>query len=171
MAVLHGWRLCPRCGAGLDLGQLPARASCPVCGFVAYANPKPAACAIVLDAEGRVLLARRAFDPWAGLWDLPGGFVEEGEHPLEALRRELLEETGLEIEPGELAGMWMDEYGDGPDAESTLCLYWLAQVAGGELAAADDVARLEWFAPGELPPDEELAFPSVRAALRRLRVA
>jgi ADP-ribose pyrophosphatase YjhB (NUDIX family) len=171
MAVLHGWRLCPRCGAALDLDAAPARVSCPVCGFVAYANPKPAANAFVVDDEGRVLLARRATEPSLGLWDLPGGFVEEGEHPVETLRRELLEETGLRVEPGDFAGLWMDEYGTGEDSESTLCLYWTARVLSGEPQPADDVSELVWFAADDLPDDRELAFPSVAAALASWRAS
>src|SRR5262245_26214655 len=93
MAVLHGWRLCPRDGAELDLSDLPRRVSCPVCGFVAYANPKPAAVGLITDEQGRLLLVKRAIEPFKGCWDAPGGFVEEGEHPLDAVRRELLEET------------------------------------------------------------------------------
>jgi ADP-ribose pyrophosphatase YjhB (NUDIX family) len=169
MAVLHGWRLCPRCGAELDLARAPGRVTCPACGFAAYANPKPAANAFVVDAGGRVLLARRAVEPSAGLWDLPGGFVEEGEHPVETLRRELREETGLEIEPETFAGMWMDVYGDGPDAESTLCLYWTARPVSGELHPADDVSELAWFAADELPAPSDLAFPSVAEALAAWR--
>ena len=164
MGSLDEWRFCPRCGAPVRPGS--GRADCPVCGFAAYANPVPAACAICVDAEGRVLLARRAHEPSQGLWDLPGGFVDEGEEPLETLRRELEEETGLRIEPGRLLGIWADWYGVGPGARASLVLVWLARVVSGRQQAADDVSELGWFAPGELPPEEELAFPNVSAALR-----
>ena len=101
-----------------------------------------------------MLLARRAVEPELGKWDLPGGFLEEGEEPLAGLRRELREETGLEVEPLSFLGAWVDTYGDGEGAIATLNLYWLARAAG-EPHAADDVAELRWFAADELP---ELAF-------------
>ena len=111
-----------------------------------WANPVPGAQALV-ERDGRVLLGRRRDDPAAGLWDIPGGFVEEQEHPLEALRRELREETGLEIEPTEFLGMWMQPYND----RNVLSLTWLARPTGGEERAGDDLTELRWFAPDELP--------------------
>lgn len=102
------------------------------------------------------MLTRRAGDPDAGRWDLPGGFVGEGEHPHDALRRELREETGLEVEPRDFVGVWMDTYGEGGPA--TLNLYWTAAAADGEATAADDVAEVGWFAPDDLPAPGELAF-------------
>ena len=113
---------------------------------------------MVVGEDGSVLLARRAGEPYRGYWDLPGGFLDEGEHPLDALRRELREETGLEVEPGEFVGIWMDRYGDADDAHATLNLYWTARVLGGEPRAADDVSELAWFRPDELPSPSELAF-------------
>ncbi len=167
MAILHGWRYCPRCAHELESGE--GRVSCPACGFVGWANSAPCACGLVEDDDGRLLLGRRAIEPHRGRWDTPGGYLEEHEHPLVALRRELREETGLEIEPVALLGIWMDWYGDGADANSTLNIFWRARVVGGELRAADDVSELAWFRPDELPPAEELAFallPAVFAAWR-----
>lgn len=170
MAILHGWQYCPRCRTELDRAEGSVR--CPGCGFTAYANSVPTASALVEDDAGRLLLARRAVDPGVGLWDVPGGYLEEGEHPLEGLVRELREEAGVEIQPGDLFGIWMDAYGDGDDANATLNLYWPARIASGEIAAADDVAELRWFGRDELPPPSELAFRStadVLAAWRRRR--
>jgi 8-oxo-dGTP diphosphatase len=133
-------------------------AECSACGFRAWASSKPTACAVVVDDEGRVLLARRAGAVYHGYWDLPGGFLEEGEHPLAALRRELREETGLDVEPDEFLGIWMDRYGDDENAHATLNLYWTAGVLSGEPQAADDVSELAWFRPDELPPAEAIAF-------------
>jgi ADP-ribose pyrophosphatase YjhB (NUDIX family) len=165
--TLAGWRFCPRCRGELEIG--PGRAECKACGFVTYASSAPTASAVCVDDRGRVLLARRANPPYRNYWDLPGGFLEEGEHPLEALRRELREETGLEIEPLEFLGVFMDRYGAEDAAPATLNLYWTARIVGGELEAADDVSELRWFSARELPWNE-LAFqstPDVLSAWRR----
>jgi 8-oxo-dGTP diphosphatase len=156
MPSLQGWVYCPRCQTELVLED--GRASCPACGFVAYANPAPTACALCVDERGRLLLARRRGAPFAGRWDLPGGFVDEDEHPLDTIRRELREETGLDVEPLEFVGVWIDRYSEDGAGAATLNLYWTAQVVGGEQEAADDVSELGWFAPRELPPPEEFAF-------------
>ncbi len=148
---------------------MPARVECHACGFVAYANSAPCACAIVEDDRGRVLLGRRAVAPDQGLWDVLGGYLDEHEHPLDGLRRELLEETGLTVEPERFLGIFMGMYGDAPDANATLNLFWTARVVAGEPVAGDDVAELCWFTADELPPEDELAFdllPSVFEAWR-----
>jgi ADP-ribose pyrophosphatase YjhB (NUDIX family) len=154
---LSRWRFCPACGAAVTV-ENAARVGCSECGFRAWASSKPTACAVVVDEEGRVLLARRAGAVFHGYWDLPGGFLDEGEHPLDALRRELREETGLDVEPGDFIGIWMDRYGDDADARATLNLYWTARVLGGDAKAADDVSELAWFRPDQLPPVGETAF-------------
>ena len=169
MATLAGWQFCPRCRATLEVS--PSRASCPACGFVAYANPAPTACALCADEEGRLLLARRAGSPFAGRWDLPGGFVDEDEHPLDAVRRELREETGLEVEPEDFVGVWVDRYSEDGSGPATLNLYWTARVVSGTPEPADDVDELRWFGLDELPPPGELAFhvPQVVSAWRARR--
>jgi NAD+ diphosphatase len=159
--LLAGWKSCPRCGHELEREKRSVH--CPNCGLAVYANPAPTASALVLDQEGKVLLARRAQDPGKGLWDLLGGFVDEGEAPLAALKRELKEETGLEIEPGEFLGGYPDRYGD--DGIYTLNLYWTARVLGGELELDDEIAEIAWMAPGELPPRGEFAFANTVEAL------
>lgn len=166
MGELDDWKLCPRCGATLTGDE--GRRVCSECGFVVYASSKPTVGALVVD-EGRVLLARRAFEPFKGYWDLPGGFLEEGEEPLEGLRRELREETGLDVEADRFLGVWMDRYGGDSTAESTLNLYWTARVVGGEAAPADDVSELGWFAPEDLPAKDELAFENVPLVLAAWR--
>ena len=151
--MLAEWTHCPRCGAHIDVEG--RKAHCAACGYTQYESSSPTASAVLVDEAGRVLLARRAIDPERGKWDLPGGFLETGEHPLDGLRRELREETGLDVEPQEFLGVWMDVYGD--TGEATLNLYWVCR-APGEPHAADDIDEVRWFAPDELPGDGELAF-------------
>jgi 8-oxo-dGTP diphosphatase len=108
-------------------------------------------------------------EPYKGKWDTPGGFLEEGEHPLDGLKRELHEETGVEIEPLDFLGVWIDRYGSDSTAQATLNLYWTARIVSGEPEPADDVSELAWFAPDELPPPEEVAFENVPKVLAAWR--
>jgi ADP-ribose pyrophosphatase YjhB (NUDIX family) len=158
MGELDGWRFCPLCGEAID--KVEDRAECRACGYIGYANPAPAAEAVCFDERGRVLLGRRAVDPGAGLWDLPGGFLHEDEHPLAALRREVSEETSLELEEPEFLGFWLEPY----DGRIVLCLTWTASVSG-DGRAGDDLAELRWFEANELPAANELAFSHYPAVL------
>lgn len=167
MAFLSGWTVCPRCGTELERDA--GRAKCTGCGSTYYASSTPCVSALVEDGEGRLLLARRAVEPYLGLWDCPGGFLEEGEHPLDGLRRELLEETGLAPGPARFVGIWMDLYGDTPDAAATLNIYWSVRFDEGEPVPADDVSELRWFGATELPGADELAFTTLGDALAAWR--
>jgi ADP-ribose pyrophosphatase YjhB (NUDIX family) len=146
MGFLDGWQFCPRCGAEGE--HRVSSFACPACSYVAWANSVPGVHALI-ERDGQLLLGRRAFDPAAGCWGLPGGFLEEGETPLDGLRREVREETGLDIEPGELFGTWVTQHGE----RTVLALVYRAAVLGGLEQAADDVTELGWFSPGDLPAD------------------
>jgi len=121
----------------------------------------------VLDDEGRVLLGRRGIEPFLGLWDTPGGFVEVGESLEECVRRELREEAGVEVEVGRLIASLPDTYG--PTGDATLNAFFECRLLSGDPQPDDDVAELRWFAPDALPAAEELAFACVRAALATWR--
>jgi len=166
VGLLYGWKHCPRCGSDLRGDQRSL--SCDACGSHYYAQPAPAAAAIVVGEDGRILLGRRAIEPDLGKWDTPGGFLDEGEDPEDALRRELREETGLEVEPDRFLGAFVDTYGEGPQVGSVLNLVWGATVVSGEMQPADDVSELRWFAPEELPTDDDAyAFNWVAPFLRK----
>jgi mutator protein MutT len=163
---LDGWKHCPVCAA--DIALEDGAVECASCGFVAFAHSVPTASAVVDDGEGRVLLSRRALEPFAGMWDLPGGFLEEGEPPLDCVRRELREEAGIDLADERLLGIWMDRYEYKRRLVATLNVYYAARLGGGTLEPADDVSELRWFAPEEVPLDE-LAFghiPDVLSAAR-----
>jgi 8-oxo-dGTP diphosphatase len=166
MGELEEWTFCPRCRT--ELAGDAARLTCSACGFVVYASSKPTASALCVE-DGRVLLARRADEPFEGRWDIPGGFLEEGEDPLDGLRRELKEETGLDVEPQRFLGVWMDRYGGDSTAEATLNLYWTARIVGGDPQPADDVSELRWFDRDALPGRDELAFENVPLVLATWR--
>jgi 8-oxo-dGTP diphosphatase len=114
----------------------------------------------ILERDGRVLLARRAHEPRRGHWDLPGGFVEETEGPVDALRREFREETGLDVEPVELLRIDIEPY----DTRHVFSVTWIVRADAGEPVAADDVAELRWFGRDDLPA--EMAFPGQEDVLR-----
>jgi ADP-ribose pyrophosphatase YjhB (NUDIX family) len=116
---------------------------------MAYRNSKPCGEALVV-RDGRVMLTRRAHEPLAGWWDLPGGFLEPGEHPEAGVVRELREETGLEVRPRRLIGVYMDVYG--ADGDPTMSLTYECEIVGGLEQAADDVLEIGWFRPEEIPP-------------------
>jgi ADP-ribose pyrophosphatase YjhB (NUDIX family) len=164
MVALNGWQHCPRCASTLTSGH--GYVTCSSCGSTYYASSAPAASALVLDDQGRVLLVRRAREPDAGKWDAPGGFIEEGEDPLDALRRELREETGLEVEPTAFVTAYTDRYGSAAEDRATLNLLWEARVVGGAPQPDDDVSELRWFDLDELPPDGEIAFTTLRGVIR-----
>jgi 8-oxo-dGTP diphosphatase len=155
VGALDGWRFCPRCGGGLEPEEDHLR--CTACGERYWANALPAVQAVLV-RDGRVLLARRGIEPRLGHWDLPGGFVEETESATEAVRRELREETGLELESAELMRIDIEPYGD----RFVFSVSFRVKAAG-EPVAADDVAELRWFAPSELPA--EMAFPGQERVL------
>ena len=154
---LEGWRLCPRCGNELEPLH-GAHLHCAGCGSSYWANSKPAVQGLLV-RDGRVLIGRRRIEPRKGHWDLPGGFLEEAELPLDGLRREFMEETGIAVEPVEWLGASVDPYGP----SFVLSLTWI--VSGeGRPSAADDIEELAWFAPEELPG--EMAFGSQSTLLR-----
>ena len=114
--------------------------------------------AVVRDAAGRVLLVRRANEPSRGLWSIPGGRAEQGESTRDAAARAVREETGLDVEVGDLLltaviGPYVvDDY--------------VATVVGGTLAAGDDALEAEWFDVADV---RGLALsPSLREALEAL---
>jgi ADP-ribose pyrophosphatase YjhB (NUDIX family) len=140
---------------------------CTVCGYKFYQNSKPCVVAIILDARReRILLSRRGIEPFKGDWDLPGGFLRDGEDPREGTRREVREELGVEAEVGDIFDILVDTYG--PDGVYTFNVcYYVRIPEGAVLTAMDDVAELSWF-PLDAPP-ANLAFRLIGDLLRRIR--
>ena len=101
---------------------------------------------------GRVLLVERGKDPLKGWWSLPGGILETGERLGEGVKREVAEETGLEVEPYEMFEIFERILRDdeGRAEYHYVLIDYLCRVTGGEARAADDAAELAWVKREEL---------------------
>jgi 8-oxo-dGTP diphosphatase len=108
--------------------------------------PRVGSAVIVIDQE-RVLLGARAKDPNRGKWILPGGKIEPFESIEEAARREIREETGLEIEL--LGPATIKEIID-PPGEHRVIIYSKAQPVGGRMAASSDLDDVRFFSRADL---------------------
>jgi 8-oxo-dGTP diphosphatase len=162
------YKYCPFCREELEARRVPPdegpmRRVCSACGYVQWGNSKPSSSGILVREDGKILLAKRAREPFKDYWDIPGGFLDAGEHPEAGVIREFREETGLEIEVVSLIGVYMDTYGPEP-SEDTLNFYYECRTVSGTMSAEDDVSELGWFDPTELPG--ELAFENGKAAFR-----
>ena len=147
---------CPDCASPLP-GMPPV--GCTACGAQIWLDPKPCAGAAVTRGN-TLLLVRRAHEPWRGFWDVPGGFCEPGEHPIQTAERELREETGLRVRVTGFLGIWPDRY-ETPGATPilTLNIYYHAQLVEDGVAKPDprEVAELRWCPADQLPTS--VAFP------------
>jgi 8-oxo-dGTP diphosphatase len=101
--------------------------------------------------EGRALIVKRAHEPRRGEWSLPGGRVELGETLVEATRRELREETGLEVAVGELIEVFDRIHRlDGRVRYHFVIVDFLCSWVGGALCPGDDASDAAWVKPEEL---------------------
>jgi 8-oxo-dGTP diphosphatase len=99
-----------------------------------------------------LLLIKRAKEPGKGLWSIPGGLVELGESVRETARRETMEETGIEVEVGELLGVF-----DSPtyDEKGRLRFHYIlidfsARPVGGSLKGSSEIQDLKWVRTDEI---------------------
>jgi 8-oxo-dGTP diphosphatase len=124
----------------------------------------------VLVEQGRVLLTRRKEGTHlAGAWEFPGGKVQNGEDPREALRRELREELGIEAAVGEIVEVTFHRYEDAKKAV-LLLFFEASRASGSPEPRAIDVAAFEWASaerldPARFPPADVGVLKKVRARL------
>ena len=136
----------------------PGRLMCEECGFVYYLGPKLVAGAI-FELDGGIVLIQRDIEPGYGKWTFPGGFVERGERAEAAAQREVLEESGLEIEVSEIVGLYTYE------GEVPAIAVFAAGVTGGKPTPLDETMDVRSF-PRDSLPWAEMAFPSTEHALK-----
>ena len=168
-AHAHVWpgeyTYCPHCATELERSEIAGkqRSRCPSCGFIHWRNPGIGAAVVVFNDEGELLMVRRGpHSTRAGFWSMPAGFVDYGEDVREAAARELLEETGLVADIGDVVFVASNFH----DPEKlTVGTWFRGTVTGGELVAGDDADAVGWFPLDDLPP---LAFGTDEALIGRL---
>jgi len=129
-------------------------------------NAKPTGGLVILSGD-RFLVVRRAREPKAGLWELPGGFCDGWEHPADAAVREAREELGVTVRLGDLVGMYVGEYEYQDEILPVLDCYWLAEIVDGTIVLDPaEASEHTWADLADPPP---LAFATMDAALADLR--
>lgn len=152
------FNFCHRCGEQLEEKHIEGRSRphCAACGYVVFLDPKVAAVALVVDGDGLVMV-KRAVEPQYGKWAFPSGYVDRGEVVEDAAKREVKEETGLDVELNKLIGIYSLE------GNPVVLVVFSARITGGEVTAGYDAQDVQTFALDELPP---LPFPHDEQILR-----
>ena len=144
--------------------ESPIRLTCRACGRPDYLASKPCAEAVVAE-QGQILLVKRDIEPYFGCWDIPGGFLEDGEHPEDGARREVREEAGIEIELKGLIGIYVESY-PGEEVINTLTLAYAA-VPLGEPRPGHETTAVRYFPADAIP--ENLAFDHAKQTIEDWR--
>lgn len=158
-----GINYCQRCGARLGLRKVEGkeRPVCPRCGQVVFLDPKVAA-VVLISLDGKLVLVRRGIEPALGRWSFPSGYVDRGERVEDAAVREVLEETGLEVEVNRLVGLYSSR------GSAVILAVYSARVVGGRLRPGSEVQEVGLFDLDDLPP---LPFPHDYRILRDWRAS
>ena len=152
---------CVNCGRQLEARVIEGRQveACPVDDFVLWRDPKVVTMVVVESPSG-LWLGRRAIEPGYGLWCLPGGFVNDDEHPADSALRECLEEIGAPVEITELLGVYHIRKAE---AASMVGVAYRARLKDGERPRpGSEMLEVAAFPADALP---ELAFSSHRQVL------
>lgn len=140
---------CFQCGNSLEwrLIDYREREICPICGWVHYVQLKVGA-AVIIEQDNKLLLLQRSHEPWIGSWMLPAGYVEADEDPKEAARREVFEETGLDVELSELFKTYY--FSDDPRGNGVVFVYKAIKISG-ELHINSESNAVQYFLWHEIP--------------------
>lgn len=143
---------CPRCGSKhFGIHDKKSR-RCDDCGLTYYANPAAAVAVLIVNEKGELLVTKRAFEPAKGMLDLPGGFCDPNETVEEAVSREVMEETGLEVTDISYLGSRPNVYEWQGIEIPTLDFFFSCKVSSTDAHAADDAAECMWIKQEDLNP-------------------
>ena len=164
---LEHFRYCPACGSSHWAEHDFKSKRCADCGFVYYLNPSSATAAFIVNDRDELLVVRRVKEPHKDTLDLPGGFVDIGEDIEQGMRREIAEETGLQVGEMEYLFSMPNEYLFSGMPIPTMDSDFLIRVTGEVHAVgADDAADARWIPLGEVNPDD-FGLLSIRQAVIR----
>ena len=138
-------RFCPQCATPLESAE-----GCASCDWINYRDPKVAAVVLVTDDQGRLLYIRRNHEPAMFRWSWPSGFVDAGERVEDAAAREVREETEIEVEIGDLLGVWSTT------GEQVVVIAYRAVVTGGSLRPGPEALAAAWI---PMVPSDRLPRP------------
>jgi mutator protein MutT len=141
------FKFCPYCGAAKFVWNNINAFACQSCGQRLYINMAAAVVAVIYNDKGELLLTRRKNNPFAGMLDLPGGFVNIGETAESAVIREVKEELKIEVFEYKFMGTFPNEYVFGGMQYFTEDIVFLCKIADfSSISANDDVSGYEFMA-------------------------
>ncbi|MEM9161100.1 MAG: NUDIX domain-containing protein [Verrucomicrobiota bacterium] len=165
--IIEHFEFCPACGAKSISFIRDVGIRCSECDFELYFNPNSSAATLIEDANGKLLVIRRAKEPAKGKYGLPGGFVDIGETAESTARREAKEEVNLDIKELEFLGSWPNGYAYKGVAYPVLDTYFIGRVDSFDAikACEHEVAGIEFVDPAAVP-EEQWAFTALRKAIK-----
>ena len=165
---LEKFKYCPVCGSSrFEVNNFKSK-RCQDCGFTYYANPSAATAALIINKRNELLVVRRAKEPAKGTLDLPGGFVDMAETVEEGMRREIKEETGLEV--GDIRYLFSSPnlYMYSGMGIHTIDMVYLVPLDNEtiDVQASDDAAEALWIPINKVNP-ADFGLTSIRNAVVR----
>ena len=166
---LHKFKYCPVCGSEQFVVQNEKSKCCNRCGFQYFLNPSGATAAFIFNAQKKLLVLRRKHNPGRGLLDLPGGCADIGECAEEGIKREIKEETNLDVSSLRYLFSIPNQYEYSHFMVPTLDLFFICKVTNTlNIKANDDAESFLWL-PIEQIKVEDFAFTSIKKAVLLLK--
>ena len=167
MHPLSLFKYCPKCGSIRFTENNEKSKRCADCGFVYYFNPSAATVAFIMNSKKELLVCRRAKDPAKGTLDLAGGFLDMYETGEQGVKREVLEETGLEVTEAIYLFSIPNTYEYSGFLVHTLDQFFLCRIKDdSQIKAMDDVAESFCLPLAQINPDD-FGLDSIREGVKR----